>query len=131
MLARALQTTFAQQRPALILGTMADKDYTAICKILAPLAQKIFSRRRAAIAALTRKCWSIPVAQPMLSIEIVVCHSMDEAFAKAANELSFVVVTGSLYFIGEAMESLGLAASSTERGLNDYTTVSSSKDFWR
>jgi hypothetical protein len=31
-----------------------------------------------------------------------------------------VVVTGSLHFVGEAMQELGLASSESERGLNDY-----------
>jgi dihydrofolate synthase/folylpolyglutamate synthase len=41
-LAAALQTRFPGRVPALILGTMADKDYAAICRWLAPAAAKIF-----------------------------------------------------------------------------------------
>ena len=42
---------------------------------------------------------------------------------KAVQSDPFVVVTGSLYFIGEFMEALGLepTAANAERGLNEWT----------
>ena len=47
------------------------------------------------------------------------CESLAAAFAQAAGE-KFIVVTGSIHFIGEAMEFLGLVPPSAERALNDY-----------
>jgi hypothetical protein len=51
--------------------------------------------------------------------QITVCRSLAEAFANAGAE-TFVVVTGSLYFVGEALEWLGLVPPSQERALNEY-----------
>jgi dihydrofolate synthase/folylpolyglutamate synthase len=118
-LAAELQTRFPGRRPALILGTMADKDYAAICRCLAPAAAKIFlspvgSDRGADPQWLADCCRKANAAA-----EVVVCRDIAHALAQAARE-PLVVVTGSLYFVGEAMEELGLAASDSERGLNDY-----------
>jgi dihydrofolate synthase / folylpolyglutamate synthase len=118
-LAAALRTGFAGRTPALILGTMADKDYAAICRWLAPAAAKIFlcpiaSDRGADPRWLADCCRSANAAA-----EVAVCSNIAQALAQAAQE-PFVVVTGSLHFVGEAMQELGLASSDSERGLNDY-----------
>jgi dihydrofolate synthase/folylpolyglutamate synthase len=118
-LAGALQHEFAGNKGALILGIMRDKDGGTICKILAPLARKIFlapvgSERSADPRLLVDHCRGANPAAP-----ITVCRNLAEAFARAGAE-SFVVVTGSLYFVGEALEWLGMAPPSQERALNDY-----------
>jgi dihydrofolate synthase/folylpolyglutamate synthase len=118
-LAAALQSCFQGRAPALILGTMADKDYGAICRTLAPLASKIFlspvaSERAADPASLADFCRKANAAA-----QVVVCPGIAQALALAARE-PFVVVTGSIHFVGEAMEELGLASSDSERGLNEY-----------
>jgi REG-2-like HAD superfamily hydrolase len=118
-LAAALKTQFPGRVPAIILGTMADKDYSAICRWLAPLATKIFlspiASDRGADPHLLADCCR--AANPVA--EVVVCRNIADALAQAFTE-QFVVVTGSLYFVGEAMQELGLASSESERGLNDY-----------
>jgi dihydrofolate synthase/folylpolyglutamate synthase len=113
----------ARPRPALILGTMRDKDYAAICRILAPLASKIYlspigSDRTADPGLLAGFCRR---ANPLA--EVVACENLTAAFAGAAGE-KFVVVTGSIHFVGEAMDLLRLVPSSTERSLNDYHSSS-------
>jgi len=118
-LAAALQTRFTGRPTALILGTMADKDYAAICHLLAPAAAKIFlspiaSDRGADPQALAECCRKANAVA-----EVVVCRNIAHALAQAATE-PFVVVTGSIHFVGEAMQELGLALSESERGLNDY-----------
>jgi len=119
-LAAALQARFPGRRLALILGTMADKDYAAICRCLAPAAAKIFlspiaSDRGADPQWLADCCREVNAAA-----EVVVCRNIADALTQAAKD-PLVVVTGSLYFVGEAMQELGLAASDSERGLNDYS----------
>jgi dihydrofolate synthase/folylpolyglutamate synthase len=109
----------AGERPALILGTMRDKDYAAICQILAPLAGKILlaptgSPRTADPASLAGCCRA---ANPRAAV--VACEDLAAALAAASGE-KFIVVTGSLHFIGGAMELLGLLPPSPERALNDY-----------
>jgi dihydrofolate synthase/folylpolyglutamate synthase len=118
-LAAALQARFPGRRPALILGTMADKDYAAICGLLAPAAAKIFlspiaSDRGADPQRLAECC-----RQANPAAEVVVCRNIAQALAQTSGE-PLVVVTGSLYFVGEALQELGLASSEEERGLNDY-----------
>jgi dihydrofolate synthase / folylpolyglutamate synthase len=118
-LSAALGTMFPGRRPALILGTMADKDYGAICRWLAPTAAKIFlcpigSDRGADPQSLADCC-----RQANPAAESAVCRNIADALARTARE-PLVVVTGSIYFAGEAIQELGLAASDSERGLNDY-----------
>ena len=118
-LASAWQGKFAGKNGALILGMMRDKDCAAICNILAPLASKVFlasigSERSADPNLLADHCRR---ANP--SAQITVCRDLAEAFAKAGAE-AFVVVTGSLYFVGEALEWLGMFVGSQERALNEY-----------
>jgi dihydrofolate synthase/folylpolyglutamate synthase len=118
-LAGAWQRRFAGKKGALILGIMRDKDGGAVCQILAPLARRILlapvgSERSADPRLLSDHCRR---ANP--AAEITVCPNLAEAFANAGAE-PFVVVTGSLYFVGEALEWLGLAPASGERALNEY-----------
>ncbi|HUD48376.1 MAG TPA: HAD-IA family hydrolase [Candidatus Baltobacteraceae bacterium] len=118
-LAAALQTRFAGRRPALVLGAMCDKDCAGICAILAPLAAQILispipSERGADPHLLADLC-----RQANGAAAIAICSSIGEALARTAVE-PFVVVTGSLHLIGDAMVELGLAASTDESGLNDY-----------
>jgi dihydrofolate synthase / folylpolyglutamate synthase len=118
-LAAALAGRFGGRPPALILGTMRDKDAAAICQILAPRAAKVFlspmdSDRAADPQLLAGLCRRANAAAPA-----VVCESMADALGRAAGE-PFVVVTGSIHFVGAALEALGLAPPSPERGLNEY-----------
>ncbi|HUD82486.1 MAG TPA: HAD-IA family hydrolase [Candidatus Saccharimonadales bacterium] len=117
--AAALQSRFAGRRPALVLGAMCDKDCAGICAILAPLAAQILlspipSERGADPQLLADLCRRANSAAP-----ITICLSIAKALARTASE-PFVVVTGSLHLIGNAMVELGLAAANDEAGLNDY-----------
>jgi len=117
--AQTLAGTFAEHDWALVLGMMRDKDGAAICNLLAPLVKKIFltpvaserSADPATLAGLCRK--ASPAAQ------ITVCHNLAEALEQAKDE-QYLLATGSLYLVGEALELLGLVPSSSERALNEY-----------
>ena len=120
-LREALKTIFCESERTLILGVLQDKDWQQICEILAPLAAKIFavpvaSERTADALALADACHA---ANPRA--EIIRCRSLAEALEKTAAD-EFVVVTGSLYLVGEALELLGLspADGGGERPLNDW-----------
>jgi dihydrofolate synthase/folylpolyglutamate synthase len=119
----ALQSDFAGTRPVILFGALADKNWPDICKIFAPLAAKVFtvpvaSARTAdasEIADVFRR--ANPVA------EVVVCQNFSEAVIACKNE-PFIVVTGSLYLVGEALEKLvGLPSDGGERGLNEWSAV--------
>ncbi len=110
-----------REKLALIIGFLGDKDWRPMCEILAPLAAKIFtvpvaSERTADALALADTCRATnPTA------EIIPCKSLAEALEKTAAD-EFVVVTGSLYLVGETLELLGLspAAGGGERPLNEW-----------
>ena len=106
---------------ALILGILGDKNCRAMCEILAPLAARILlvpvkSERTAAPAELAEFCRT---ANPKADVES--CVSLGAALEKTAKE-SFVVIAGSLYLIGEAMELLRLSATPErdEKFLNEW-----------
>jgi dihydrofolate synthase/folylpolyglutamate synthase len=120
----ALEEYFPGRRPTLILGVLADKDWAGMCRILAPLAGRILlapvgSDRTADPQSLRELC-----RQLNPSGEVVVCAGLSQALERAAED-PLVVVTGSLYFVGEALEALHLSARApqNERGLNDWGAV--------
>ncbi|PYT02174.1 MAG: hypothetical protein DMF60_22085, partial [Acidobacteria bacterium] len=106
----------------LILGVLEDKDWQQICAALAPLAERILlvpvpSERTAPPALLRDACAMFnPAAQT------IACPSLADALKQTAND-PFVIITGSLYLVGEAMEWLELlpAPAASERGLNEWT----------
>jgi dihydrofolate synthase/folylpolyglutamate synthase len=113
---------FPDIRPTFILGMLEDKDWPQMCGILAPLASRILlapvsSDRTATPEPLRDACQKInPDA------ETIACPSLENALNRAAND-PFVVITGSLYLVGEAMELLKLSppGATSERGLNEWT----------
>jgi dihydrofolate synthase / folylpolyglutamate synthase len=118
----AVRTYFASRNPTLILGMLRDKDYREICEILAPLAGRILlvqvkSQRTAAPHELAEACRT---ANPR--VEIREADSFAEALGLALGD-PFVVIAGSLYLIGEALELLKLSPgkSNDERSLNEWT----------
>jgi dihydrofolate synthase/folylpolyglutamate synthase len=124
-LAATLKSDFASERVALVLGVLQDKDWTGMCRILAPVAQRILlvpapSERSAAPRELAEICRVANRAAPVLP-----CTSLSEALSAAARD-PFVVIAGSLYLVGEAFELLALvpAADRDERGLNEWTVGS-------
>ncbi len=122
ILADALKEHFPGPKPALVLGVLQDKDWPAICRILAPLAGRILlapvsSERSAAPEDLAVAC-----RQANPDAKIVACATLADALAQVADEL-FVAVTGSLYLVGEALELLGEAPAGggAERSLNEWS----------
>ena len=122
-LARTLKTDFPQERPALILGVLQDKDWRHICERLAPLARRILtvpvlSERSANPVMLADACRDI---NP--SADVTACSSIGEALRKSDRD-AFSIITGSLYLVGEALERLGRSAEGRdERGLNEWTAT--------
>ncbi|TMQ00534.1 MAG: hypothetical protein E6L09_06225 [Verrucomicrobia bacterium] len=100
---------------------LEDKDWTPVCETLAPLAQRLLlvpvqSERSASPEALVEPCRR---ANP--SAQVIACPSLADALKQTAND-PLVVITGSLYLVGEAMELLGLSPTApSERALNEWT----------
>jgi len=124
--AAALRTAFEERfpgaRPTLLLGMLADKDWRAIVYTLVPLAGRIVlapvsSQRALDPADLRAACES-----NFPNISLTVCPTVAEALENTSTD-SLVLITGSLYLVGEAMECLGLASRPPvdERALNEWS----------
>ena len=128
-LAAALQAHFPNEKPTLILGVLADKDWRRMCAQMTPLASRVLtvpmnSDRGASAADLAAVC------REQLPQATEACRSLSEALSKSAND-ALVVVAGSLYLVGETLELLGLSpeGSAGERSLNEWSgAVSKTND---
>jgi dihydrofolate synthase/folylpolyglutamate synthase len=125
-LASALAQHFPSSKPALIVGILQDKDWEAICRVLAPLASRILivpvpSERTANPAELSAACQRANRAIPVHSYA-----SLGAALSETASA-PFVLITGSLYLVGEALELLQQSATKhqDERGLNEWGAIPS------
>ncbi|MGH7976920.1 MAG: bifunctional folylpolyglutamate synthase/dihydrofolate synthase [Limisphaerales bacterium] len=127
VLREAIENSFSSEQRTFILGMLQDKDWKRICEILAPLAEKIFtvpvsSGRTASPIDLAEVCRAANS-----TAEIFICDSLKEAFEKtdacghSSSHENFIIVTGSLYLVGEALELLGLSPTNkNERVLNEW-----------
>lgn len=109
-LAATLNEHFAGQKLTLILGVLRDKNYDQMCQILAPLADRILcvpvnSERTSDPDQLARWC---KAAHPDAVVNV--CRSLTEAYAEArAEQGRAIIITGSLFLVGEALSRLGFA----------------------
>ncbi|HEU6448451.1 MAG TPA: folylpolyglutamate synthase/dihydrofolate synthase family protein [Verrucomicrobiae bacterium] len=126
--AKALRETIEKKFPAeanraLVLGVLQDKDWQRICEVVAPLAETIcavpvLSERSADPQNFLKAC-----RQANPTAKIFAEKSLADALKKLRDE-KFVVVTGSLYLIGEALEVLNyFPLSPGEQGLNEWTAT--------
>lgn len=104
-LAQTLKQEHLQGRRLLVMGIMADKDGTAIMESLLPLAQTvIFTRPRYFRAA---KPEDLARWAELYPLEVLLEPEVAQAVQRAqllAGPQDQVVITGSLYTVGEAME---------------------------
>ena len=109
-LAATLRERCAGQKLTLIFGVLRDKNYDQMCQILAPLAERILcvpvnSERTCDPDQLARWCMA---TNPRLRITIA--RNLAEAYAQARSEnAEAIVITGSLFLVGEALDRLGFA----------------------
>ena len=104
----SLEKDFGGVRPVLIFGVLADKSWPEICRLLSPVAAKIFtvpvaSERSAKPGELANY---FRAANP--AIQVTALESLPAAL-NACQDEPFVVITGSLYLVGEALERLEAA----------------------
>jgi dihydrofolate synthase/folylpolyglutamate synthase len=117
----ALRTCFRNAKLTLVLGVLEDKDGGKICKLLAPLARRIVttpvnSKRTASARGLAKACGA---ANP--KAKVAAAGTLRKALEKTAKD-KFVVIAGSLYLVGEAMELLKLSPGNAgERALNEWS----------
>ena len=99
--------TFSEHTPVVVLGLLRDKDCLAICRVLAPLAERfclapVESERTASPHGLAELC-----RKENVTSKVAAYDSLAEAL-RQTEDCPLVVVTGSLHFVGQAMEYLGL-----------------------
>jgi dihydrofolate synthase/folylpolyglutamate synthase len=106
-------------KPTFILGMLADKSWREMAAKITRRAGRVLtvpvaSARSVAAPDLAAACHS-ETAPP-----VTACASLAEALERAKAD-PFVVITGSLYLVGEALELLGAESGAGERGLNEWT----------
>jgi dihydrofolate synthase / folylpolyglutamate synthase len=127
VLREAIEQNFRAEKKALVLGILEDKDWRHICEMLAPLAETILavpvsSNRTAEVKQLAEVCHAANS-----SAKVFACASLGEAFQKAPGK-DLMVVTGSLYLVGEALELLEYSPSAkSERELNEWSVKPSAR----
>jgi len=123
--AAALRAAFEEQFPAvcptLLLGMLADKDWLAIVDALAPLAGRIVLAPVSSDRALDPVVLRSACATTCPNTPLTVCPTLADALGKTERD-ACVLLTGSLYLVGEALERLGLAQAPLrdERALNEW-----------
>ena len=122
VLRAAFRKHFAGRRATLVLGILNDKDWATMARILAPLAERILlapvaSERTTAPELLAPVC-----RQANPDAEIQLAASLAEAL-RLGTDSPLLLITGSLYFIGQAMEVLGIqpGPDHDERALNEWS----------
>jgi dihydrofolate synthase/folylpolyglutamate synthase len=121
-LAATLRAQADGQPITLILGILEDKNCRDICHSLAPLATRIVvtpvaSQRTASPQQLAHFC-----LEANSGANVETAKSAGEALSRTHDD-SFVVVAGSLYLVGEALEWLGASKTRGERGLNEWSAL--------
>jgi dihydrofolate synthase/folylpolyglutamate synthase len=121
-LVMTLREQFLPVKPVLIVGMLKDKNVQEMSNILSVLAEEILlvpvsSNRSATPEEIEAACLK---ANPL--IKTARCGSLGEALERTSQH-SFVVVTGSLYLVGEALEILQSTGQSKlgERSLNEWS----------
>lgn len=121
-LKEALGELFPDEQLTLILGVRGDKEWRRIGETLAPLAKRIVcvplqSDQTLPPAQLVEVCQT---ANP--AAWIAACNSVREALQRVEAD-PLVVISGSLYLMGQAMEAMALTfqRAKNEMGLNEWT----------
>jgi len=122
-LADAIKQLFPGTKPTMILGILQDKDWRSMCDILCPLADRILfvpvqSERTAVTRELAEAC-----RRNHQATQIDEYPSLSDAL-NSAPRTSLVVIAGSLYLVGEALEILKPEEyNHSERALNEWITM--------
>ena len=102
-----LSAVYGERPFTLVFGAMRDKAIAEIAEILFPLAERVIAARAENPRSATPE--EIQQAAARISVEIEPAAGVREALRKAAaaeGPAGLVVVTGSIYIVGEAMQAL-------------------------
>lgn len=118
-LCRFLTSEFSGKPFALVVGMLADKDWEPMARSLALLANRFATVRVSSPRAMDPVEIGDVLRKANPAAHVTSHGSVAEALA-AVNGEARVVVAGSLYLIGEALELLALATVPGERELNEW-----------
>ena len=116
-LSDVLQEEFPGQRPTLLIGMLADKNWECTLASLAPLSTRVVCVPVSSERGLPPEQLA---EEAKAGCEQVEHHDSLAGGLVTVREAPLVVVTGSLYLIGEVIEQLGLMTAAGERGLNEW-----------
>ncbi len=117
-LCQMLEGKITGQRPTFLIGMLADKNWESFVDKILSVADRVVcvpvgSERALSPCQLAEEC-------RRHCTHVIEAKSLEEGLEKVKDD-PFVVVTGSFYLVGEALEALGLADAVGERGLNEWT----------
>src|ERR1051326_5716646 len=92
-------------KPALILGILADKDWETMGRLLAPIAGRVLLTPIQSERSLLPEKLRTVAQKANAEAEIVICSSLADALDQVQDEPA-IIITGSLYLVGEALELL-------------------------
>ncbi len=102
---RSALSSYYEDRPfTLIFGAMRDKAITEMAEILFPLAERVILTRADNPRSATRE--EIRQSATRISAQIDDSSDMTSALSLLGPKDSLVVITGSIYVVGEAMQAL-------------------------
>ena len=115
-----LRENFSGQRPTLLLGMLADKNWQCFLEITRSVTDRVVcvpvgSERTVPPSRLAEECHRY-------YSQVLEAQSLREGLEMVKDD-PFVVITGSIYLVGEVLEVLGLADAIGERGLNEWTML--------
>jgi dihydrofolate synthase/folylpolyglutamate synthase len=122
-LLEALAAIFPKQTPTILVGIMRDKDLPALCRQLADFADRIIAVPIDSPRAARPEEIVGAFAEASPAAKISQALSLRDALDQVADD-RLVVITGSLYLVGEALESFETPGNqSHERALNNWQAV--------
>jgi dihydrofolate synthase/folylpolyglutamate synthase len=101
-LVRTWREEFGEERPLVVFGALSDKDYPAMLETLAGIADELWIVPVRSARATNPETLATVAPMPARIFE-----SLDAALAEAGGQGRRVLVTGSLFLVGEALEILG------------------------
>jgi dihydrofolate synthase/folylpolyglutamate synthase len=119
---QALTSQFPGRHPVMVLGMLRDKAWREMASHLAPAASRL-------VVAPVSSPRTVPPEELRQALQeahcgraVRICAGVEEAL-RAVSQEPFVAATGSLYFIGEVLERLGVepAGPANERSLNEWS----------
>jgi dihydrofolate synthase/folylpolyglutamate synthase len=104
----ALSERFPGRRPIFIFGAMRDKAIAEMAEILFPLAERVIATQAGGNNPRTATPQEIAAAGARISVKWEIAATVSDALqAVRAVKDELVVVTGSIYVVGEAIQILG------------------------